>query len=323
MCLPFLLSVSDTTSSASYFPGADGSKVRVDGQITFERFTQWSPEEKQKEVKLSFGAVKPLEGLKNVSVAGSYDMKKWPHGICMIINNEQFKEYSGYLDREGTNIDECNIVQTFRHLGYVVEVHRDCTSDKIQELFEEIRKRDHTSFDSFICCIMSHGEAGHIIGSDSTKVFLESVTAQLSGEKCTTLVSKPKLFFMQACRGNQKDKAVHIVEDSGVPINVNEYKVASDSSLRVVTDSGETIPDAADFFFSYATPMNYMAWRDTKNGSWYVSELCMSLTSYGVYSNLVDMVTHTNGEVAKGYSHCGFKQQPEFISRLRKNVFFF
>ena len=73
--LPFLCSVSDTTSSTSYFPHADGSKVQVDCPKAFERFTQWSPEEKQKEVKLSFGAVKPLEGLKNVSVASSYDMK--------------------------------------------------------------------------------------------------------------------------------------------------------------------------------------------------------------------------------------------------------
>ena len=318
-----LLSVSDTTSSANYFPRADGSKVQVDGpksKIAFERFTQWSPEEKQKEVKLSFGAVKPLEGLKSVSIAGSYDMKKWPHGICMIINNEQFTKHPG---REGTNIDECNIVQTFRHLGYVVEVHRDCTSDKIQELFEEIRKRDHTGFDSFICCIMSHGEAGHIIGSDSTKVLLENVAAQLSGEKCKTLASKPKLFFMQACRSVQKDRAVRVEEDSGVPMDVQEHKVASDSSSRVTTDSGETIPDAADFFFSYATPMNQVAWRDMDNGSWYIAELCKSLTSYGVYSSLVDMVTRTNGDVAQGYSFRGFKQEPDFNSRLRKDVFFF
>ena len=90
----------------------------------------------------------------------------------MIINNEQFTKHPG---RERTNIDKRNIVQTFRYLGYIVEVHRDCTSDKIQELFEEIRKRDHTSFDLFICCSMSHGEARHIISSDSTKVLLENV----------------------------------------------------------------------------------------------------------------------------------------------------
>ena len=91
----------------------------------------------------------------------------------------------------------------------------------------------------------------------------------------------------------------------------------------MATDLGETIPDAADFLFSYATPMNQVAWMDMDNGSWYVLELCKLLTIYGVYCSLVDMVTRSNGDVAQGYSFRGFKQEPDFNSRLRKDAFFF
>ena len=319
--IEFILAL-DKKSHSGYFPHADGEKVQVDGlsfKLIFERFAEWSLAERLKGVQLSFGAVQPQEGGKKPSIAGTYDMSKWPHGVCLIINNEKFESQPG---REGTNLDEANMVQTFRHLGYIVEVHRDCKAMKIKEIIEDIRKRDHSKFDSFICCILSHGNAGHIYGSDSILLPLDDITLQLSGEKCRSLISKPKLFFLQACRGLQKDKAVRVQSDSG-GTGIQEQVLTDSGAARMATDSDVTIPDAADFFFSYATPINQVAWRDLDNGSWYVSELCKSLTSYGTFASLLDMVTRTNGEVARGYSYKDFKQEPDFNSRLRKNVFFF
>ena len=103
-------------------------------------------------------------GEKKQSILGKYDMDKWPHGIGLIINNETFikqptqedtNEDQPNLDqRVGTKIDEQNLIQTFRYLGYIVEVHRNCEAIKITEIFEEIRQRDHDNYDSFICCIL-------------------------------------------------------------------------------------------------------------------------------------------------------------------------
>ncbi len=290
----------------------DGSNSK----IVFEQYSHWPVEDRLKEVKMSFGAVQPLEGEKKQSIAGVYDTSKWPHGVCMVINNEDFSKHS---NREGTNLDECNVVQTFRHLGYLVEVHRDCNAAKMRDIFEEVRKRDHSQYDSFVCCIMSHGNAGHIYSSDSKRLPLDAIADGFKGDRCSSLASKPKMFFMQACRGLNKDKAVRVAQDSG-----EEASAMVADPEQVVSDSeGEVIPDAADFFFSYATPLNHVAWRDLDNGSWYVSELCTSLTSYGTFSSLVDMVTRTNGQVAAKYSVRGFKQQPDLTSRLRKDVFFF
>ena len=269
------------------------------GKSTFERFEERPHESRLESVKLNFGAIQPKDEAKKSVIARTYDMSKWPHGICLIINNEKFGPRQLHpelnLDqREGTDIDEYNLVQTFTHLGYIVEVHRDCRAIEIQEIIEEIRRRDHSMYDSFVCCILSHGTDGCIYGSDSEPLLLDDITSQLHRERCQSLDTKPKLFFLQACR-KQTHKPVYVA----------------------------TIPEVADFFFSYATPINQSAWRGCNEGSWYVSELCKYLTLHGISGNLLDIVTLVNDEVAQGYSDKGFKQEPEFNSKLGKQVFFF
>ena len=128
------------------------------------------------------------------SVAGAYNMQCWPHGVAVVINNEEFRKHK---DREGTDVDEKNLVQVLCHLGYIVEVYRNCTAEKIVEIMEENKLRDHWSYDSFICCILSHGKMGQIYGSDSVIVSLDDVTAKLSGASCRSLAAKPKMFFLQ------------------------------------------------------------------------------------------------------------------------------
>ena len=56
-------------------------------------------------------------------VLDSYKMSSEPHGVCAIINNEKFSSHS---EREGTQVDEANLAQCFRYLGYNVEVLLMC-----------------------------------------------------------------------------------------------------------------------------------------------------------------------------------------------------
>ncbi len=95
-----------------------------------------------------------LSGEVTKSVAKNYEMNRWPHGVAVIINNEKFE---GGDKREGTEIDKRNLVQLFLFLGYIVEVHQDCKAKEIQDIMKEIGARNHSNYDSFVCCIMSHG----------------------------------------------------------------------------------------------------------------------------------------------------------------------
>ena len=174
-------------------------------------------------------------------------MSTFPHGIALIINNEEF---SRQTDCECTGIDK-NLIQTFRYLGYIVEVHWDRSASQMEDIFNEVStRRDHSKFDSFICCILCHGKEGKIYGSDSGIVDLNYLVKKLSGKSCKFL---GKMFFVQACWGKGRDMGTRVASDSDEP------QVKEDSDPI-------SIPDETDFYFGYATPPGKVAWCDLDHG---------------------------------------------------------
>ncbi len=296
-------------------------KAETDGLSSPEKHHPTTTKEIRESITFSFGTVRPYKGDKDATKAGEYDMKKWPHGIAVIINNENFKS-KPQKRRKGSSVDEENLIHAFLYLGYIVEVHRDRTAEDIKNIMKQIGVCDHSSYDSFICCIMSHGKEGHILGSDNEKISLNDIASLLNGDICKNLLDKPKIFIIQACRGTQIE--------TGVTADGNDKQfelspcVASDFDSRVVSK-------VAHIFFGYASPLGYKAWRDLNKGSWYISELCRSLAEYACCSNLETIMKITSRRVGEEYAKEDakedakreIKQTPERITRLTKDVFFF
>lgn len=291
--------------------GGNNKKIRVE---TFDPFridrSNYQP------IRFSFGLVNPKPGNKSSAVA-EYTMKQFPHGVALIINNETFARQA---EREGTAIDERNLTHAFRFLGYKVEVHRNLNSQEMLEIVGEMGKRDHKNCDSFVCCILSHGNEGHVYGTDSVMVNLDDLAKKVDANNCPSLGGKPKLFFLQACRGKMKEDAIRVATDAADILP--QKRVATDSGVRIATDSDVEIPVMADFFFGHATPLGFVAWRDLDNGSWYVAELCKALCEMSTYASLADMMTRVNYEVGRSYENIGYRMSPETTNRLQKNVFF-
>ena len=61
----------------------------------------------------------------------------------------------------------------------------------------------HNDVDSCIVVLLSHGVDGAIVGSDCENVPLQDLFLYFDGQNCPKLLRKPKLFFIQACRGGQ------------------------------------------------------------------------------------------------------------------------
>jgi len=81
----------------------------------------------------------------------------------------------------------------------------------------------------------------------------------------------------------------------------------------------------SDFFFGYATPPGFAAFRDTEHGSWYISELCEVFCTHAKFAELKEMHTKVNNKV--GTYTCddlkGSKEAPEQHSLLTKDFYFF
>ena len=187
-----------------------------------------------------------------------YRMDKNPHGICVIINNHEFYHPTdpdqAHLNRGGAEVDQKNLKVTFEYLRYKVEIYENCTHNQMTELMMTMAQRDHSNYDSFICCILTHGEENVVYGADSIPVSLRDMTGVM--KMCSTLINKPKLFFIQADRGDLEDKG-HKLDDDGQLIK--EDMIQHDSSSGQ-PPSKHSIPQEADFFFGYATPLGNAAY---------------------------------------------------------------
>ncbi|KAG7282005.1 hypothetical protein CRUP_020110 [Coryphaenoides rupestris] len=171
-----------------------------------------------------------------------------------------------------------------------------------------VSKEDHSGSASFVCVLLSHGDEGIFYGTDNF-VPLKALTGLFRGDCCKTLVAKPKLFFIQACRGISLDNGIE-----------------TDSSPD---QSSDRIPVEADFLYAYSTAPGYYSWRNTSNGSWFVQSLCDMLQQHSSRLELMQIMTRVNHKVALEFESAnstpGFnckKQIPCIVSMLTKDFYF-
>lgn len=241
-------------------------------------------------------------------------------GCAIIFSIQHYQDLA--LFRRGAEQDLALFQTTFSHLGYEVLVYRDeqCTGQGIYTILGEIgarvehfRNQYQCPHDSFVCCITAHGnidsntQEEYIVPYDydsdleMPKIFLPDLCKQLGANSCPELAGKPKLFFVQACRGNAIPPAV---------------------KLQPQTDS-ISIHDDCDFFFSYSTRMNDASCRDTAKGSWYCQELSQVFLSDSThYYDVCTLVTEVHQRVLRNHSYRNFRQCPELSHTLRKRFFF-
>lgn len=122
--------------------------------------------------------------------------------------------------------------------------------------------------------MLSHGQNGTVYGSDGKEVFIRELTEPFTSNQAPTLAGKPKLFFIQACQGNEYQRG-------SKPSSSREEEGEGDTQNRLEADAGpfhgETVPSDADFLLGMATVPRCKSFRNTSTGSIYIQELCRQL----------------------------------------------
>lgn len=96
------------------------------------------------------------------------------------------------------------LIITFDNLGFNVQAHDDVTDTGMLQVISQMALEDHTSYDCFVCCILTHGLQGELYGVNGITVPIKDLTGPMRAQSCPTLSGKPKLFFLQACQGRDK-----------------------------------------------------------------------------------------------------------------------
>ncbi|VDN05970.1 unnamed protein product [Thelazia callipaeda] len=247
-----------------------------------------------------------------------------PRGMALIISNRYFYTMP---ERIGTDVDEINLNNLFRQLNYAVVVYRNLRSVEMRAAIEDFAKdKRHRNLDSCVVCVLTHGEQGKIFGTDDNPITVVEFVSTLNSRNSPGLARKPKLFFLQACRGQQYDCGFEseLDETDGYFdrwISCSSSKTKGSLAKKEIRKS----PAEADILVAYATTPGYVSWRNSLKGSWFIQSICQIFAQYAKSNDILSMLTLVNKQVADAFesSPGSFKQMPDHSSRLRKSFYFF
>ncbi|XP_005092532.1 caspase-3 [Aplysia californica] len=268
----------------------------------------------------------------------NFNFKK--RGLFLLINNRHFTDDTGQPPREGSDVDAERLEERFQDLGFEVRRYDDVTCAKMTSLLYDAAASDHSDHDCFGCAVLSHGREGLVYAKDG-HVPLDLLVLPFKGDRCPSLIGKPKLFFIQACQsersGNYLDTSCSSRGRSPVSPSSSRRSPVSPPSLAGDEDSPELsgiihmrkIPIEADCLFCYSTVPGYYSWRNNQDGSWFIQALCIVLENYSTKMELMHMLTHVNRIVAYEFASCtdkefseNMKTMPCILSMLTRYVYF-
>ena len=236
-----------------------------------------------------------------------YSMKSKPHGLCLIINNKTFNSHVtnsnlsqtfSFKEREGSNKDVNELIKTFQRLHFITCLHENLNFNDFNEVLNIYASSSHSKFDCFICFVMSHGHQGYIYTIEGLSISQSHITQRFQSNKCPTLTNKPKLFFFQACQGNNPIEGVQ----------------SNNLEQNSVTTSLE-----ADYLIAHSTVPGYLAYRSRLEGSWFITSIIECLNKrVEKDEDIQSILVRVNHQM----SDKPLKQMPMTVSTLRKKLIF-
>ncbi|XP_077508544.1 caspase-14-like [Amblyomma americanum] len=268
----------------------------------------------------------------------AYRMQNWPRGRCIIIGNMAF----GGLAEER----HCSFGDVMRMRRLFLALHFDCTvainltSDEMKELLEwAAQPEQQKNADCLVVVLMSHGRQNYIYGVDFKPLHLyEDIYERFNNENCPALQGKPKLFFVQACRGGQHNfyprlprNCHQFIPEQAIRSQAYSYNTSvmilmqgtKDVLLTYIvltynTSVYETsqitpfrlVHGREVLYIAYATIPGFVALRDERIGSWFVSAMYAVFVDDVHNKSLDGLMRRIHALIVRLASRDGVRQTP-------------
>ncbi|KAF4020408.1 hypothetical protein G4228_012051 [Cervus hanglu yarkandensis] len=269
--------------------------------------------------------LRTLSGLQPV-VPPAYRLQSRPRGLALVLSNVHFTGEKDLEFRSGGDVDHSTLVTLFKLLGYKVHVLLDQTAQEMQEKLQNFAQLPaHRVTDSCIVALLSHGVEGGVYGVDGKLLQLQEVFRLFDNANCPSLQNKPKMFFIQACRGDETDRGVDQQDGKNHSRSPDcEERDASGEELLKTR-----LPTRSDMICGYACLRGTAAMRNTKRGSWYVEALTQVFSERACDMHVADMLVKVNALIkeregyAPGTEFHRCKEMSEYCSTLCRHLYLF
>ena len=258
-----------------------------------------------------------------------YKMDSCPKGIVIIFNNVSYKYYT---NRRSSNKDAHRLQALFEQIGFDVLCCTDYGKKRAVRFLKECAKdENYKDCGCIVVCVLSHGNQGGLIFGDGTMLYVQDLIDCV--QKSLLYVEKPKLFFIQACRGMRtagkvSDESPHPsrmltdVVESTSQTDLTEADVAPPASEADIMAGVDIHIPEADILLSYSTIPGFASFRNKKRGTWYVQTLAKVFSEQAWKEDVLSLLTQVNYEIARLTTKAGWKQIPTPQSTLRKKLYF-
>ncbi|XP_044170487.1 volume-regulated anion channel subunit LRRC8A-like [Acropora millepora] len=257
-----------------------------------------------------------------------YKMTSKPKGLALIFKVVSYYSGMGY---SGSKVDVKRLKKLFKGIGYNVQVQLDSSSARDFETHLKDLLANHAIGDSVIVAVMAHGSNEGMICSNGDIISVNTIVSILGN--ADIYLGKPKLIFIQACRGSVKPfhcvkvggSLIRIpilpripVETEGASLDARQYEERDDSDSLPLD-----IPAHSDVLIGYATLPGFISYRSAEEGSWYIQSLVEVFSQYAFKEDVLSLLTFANYNVSRKFKTMqDFRQILAPQSTLTKKLFF-
>ncbi|CAL8094579.1 unnamed protein product [Orchesella dallaii] len=272
----------------------------------------------------------------NVGIHHAYSMMSRPRGFALIVNNIEFLG-DPQSRRDGAEKDSVHLQQLLEQLGFQVLVRHNVRKQELIHHETGIIKRFLDQFrsvnvDAAIVAIMSHGKEGHIRSVDPESSrnssqnywhFYDEILKHFNNRYCPALKGKPKIFIVQACQGERRDRGVRRTQIDGRDLSTEESTVSSSFGEWVPTMPPDNIPETEDMIVCYSTVPGFVSNRDIEHGTWYIRTLCKIFMECAWNTDVIKLLQRVGWEMRGISSEFGTKQMSSFhVLGLHHDLYF-
>ena len=215
----------------------------------------------------------------------NYNMNHKERGIALVINMQNYDDPNPEErkpkpeERKWSERDVESLEKTLDYLEFKVIPCLDSTKSQIEKVLQEQAERDHSESDCFLCVVMSHGIKDKIVTRDNLEMSFEEIMAPI--KLCKTLENKPKLFFFQACRGDNEMEIPRLSRSDSGESSSDEQATFDYNTGDNTSDSDESntkkktsIYAESDLLVYNATLPRHYAYGTVTNGTYFIQSVC-------------------------------------------------